>query len=219
MEKNQEPIQQLTEIRNMMERSSRFISLSGLSGVSAGVIALLGAGFAYLYCGNDLGYFNFSKHFTVVSNLTPHHTVLILALDAMIMLALAIISGIYFTTMKARKKGLKVWDATAKRLVINLFIPLAAGGMFCLAMFYHHLFFLISPATLIFYGLALINASKYTFHEVRVLGIAEIILGLLASWLVGYGLLLWTIGFGLLHIFYGMMMYYRYDMLKSNNSR
>ena len=76
--------------------------------------------------------------------------------------------------------GLNVWDSAARRMVINLFIPLAAGGIFCLILLVHHLVFLIAPATLIFYGLALLNVSKYTFHEIRVLGISEIIIGLMA---------------------------------------
>ena len=109
---------------------------------------------------------------------------------------------------------MKVWDSTARRMVISLFVPLATGGIFCLILLYHHLVFLMAPSTLLFYGLALINASKYTLHEARVLGISEVILGLMAAWLVGYGLLFWAIGFGVLHIFYGLMMYFRYEAVK-----
>ena len=64
---------------------------------------------------------------------------------------------------------------------------------------------------LIFYGLALINSSKYTFFEIRYLGIAEIVLGLIASVFVSSGLILWAAGFGLLHIIYGIIMYYKYE--------
>jgi hypothetical protein len=56
-------------------------------------------------------------------------------------------------------------------------------------------------------------------HEVRVLGISEVILGLMASWLVGYGLLFWAVGFGVLHIFYGLMMYFRYETEKWNSEK
>ncbi len=104
-------------------------------------------------------------------------------LDALAVLFLAVASAIFFTSRKARKNGLKIWDNTARRMVINLLIPLASGGIFCLILIYHNLVFLLAPSTLIFYGLALLNAGKYTFHEIRVLGISEIILGLMASWL------------------------------------
>ena len=211
MEKNQEPIQQLTEIRNMMERSSRFISLSGLSGVSAGIFALIGAGFAFFYLDYDQRYFDINRYFSDFAIRKIGHSWMFIMLDALLVLLLAIFFGIFFTTRKANRSGLKVWDSTAKRMVINLFIPLFAGGIFCIILAYHHLIFLIAPATLIFYGLALLNASKYTLHEIRVLGFSEIVLGLIASLLVGYGLIFWAIGFGLLHVFYGLMMYYRYD--------
>jgi hypothetical protein len=214
MEQNQEPIQQINEIRNLMERSSRFISLSGLSGISAGIIALIGAGVAFFYLDFDQRYFDINRYFTEMSYQKLDSSWLFITTDAIIVLALALFSGIYFTTLKARKQGLKVWDNTARRMVINLFIPLTAGGVFCLILLYHHLVFLMAPATLIFYGLALINASKYTYHEIRVLGISEIILGLMASWLVGYGLLFWAVGFGVMHIFYGMMMFFRYESVR-----
>ncbi len=218
MENNQESIHQLTEIHKMMERSSRFISLSGLSGVSAGIAALIGAGIAFFYLDFDQRYFDINRYFTEKTYLKLGSSWLFITLDALLVLFLAIFSGIFFTTRKARKRGLKVWDNTARRMVINLFIPLSAGGIFCLILVYHHLIFLVAPSTLIFYGLALLNASKYTFHEIRVLGISEIILGLVSSWLVGYGLLFWAVGFGILHIFYGMMMYLRYESMKRLNS-
>jgi hypothetical protein len=211
MEISQKPIEQLTEIRNMMERSSRFISLSGLSGVAAGIFALAGAGIAFFYLGYDHGHIRTVSYLSerVYSRLTDSLQFIIL--DALIVLFLACAAAIFFTSRKARKKGLKIWDATARRMVINLMIPLASGGIYCLFLIYHHLVFLLAPATLLFYGLALLNAGKYTYHEIRVLGISEIILGLMASWLIGYGLLFWAIGFGVMHIFYGLMMYFRYE--------
>ena len=217
MENNQEPIQQLTEIRNLMERSSRFISLSGLSGVAAGIIALIGSGIAFAYLDFDKRYFEINGFRSLSIGFHYRHAWMFVISDALIVLILALISGIYFTTRKARFRGLKVWDITARRMVINLSIPLVAGGIFCLNLLHDHLVFLLAPATLLFYGLALINASKYTYHEIRILGISEIILGLMASWLVGYGLLFWAVGFGVMHIFYGLMMFFRYELKSEGN--
>lgn len=209
--KEQEPIQQLHEIRSLMERSSRFMSLSGLSGVFAGIIALAGAGAAFFYLDFDQQYFDINRSFNEMYYLKFSRSWLFILLDALIVLFLALFAGVYFASRKARKLGLPVWDSTARRMLINLFIPLAAGGIFCLILLYHNLVFLVAPSTLIFYGLALLHASKYTLHEIRVLGIAEIILGLMASFLVGYGLLFWAIGFGVMHILYGLLMYFRYE--------
>jgi hypothetical protein len=214
MEENQQPIQQLTDIRNMMERSSRFISLSGLSGVAAGIVALIGSGIAFFYLPVDQRFFDVYVHIGTIPKF--HHNWMFMIADALIILVLALTSGVYLTTRKARKKGLKVWDSTARRMVINLMIPLASGGIFCLILLYHHLVFLLAPATLLFYGLALLNAGKYTYHEIRILGISEIILGLIASWFVKYGLICWAIGFGVLHIFYGLLMYFKYEAVGSD---
>ena len=132
-------------------------------------------------------------------------------LDASLIIVAAFASGIFFTVRKAKKKEQKIWDALTQRLLINLMIPLVAGGFFCLALLYHGYIGLIAPATLIFYGLALVNGSKYTLADVRVLGISEIVLGLIASFFLGYGLEFWMLGFGVLHILYGTIMYYKYE--------
>jgi hypothetical protein len=204
------PLETLTEIRHLMERSSRFISLSGLSGVFAGLYALAGAYAAYKYLGLEgAGYY--SDRLAVERPLNDPTIMRFLIADALIVLVLAIGTGIFMTTRKARRDGNSIFDAAAKKLLINLFIPIAAGGIFCIALNYHGAFVYVAPAMLVFYGLGLVHASKYTRNDIRILGIAEIILGLVASFVVGYGLLFWALGFGLLHIFYGAYMYFKYE--------
>ena len=211
MKQNQtSPLETLTEIKQLMERSSRFISLSGLSGVFAGFYALAGAYAAYNYLGLEgVGYF--SGTFLAENVASRSAKLGFLLSDAIIILCLAIGTGIYFTTRKAKKDGNSIFDATAKKLIVNLSIPLGVGGIFCLALYFHGAFIFIAPALLVFYGLALINASKYTRNDIRGLGVAEISLGLLSSFVVGYGLLFWTIGFGVLHIVYGAYVYFKYE--------
>ncbi len=208
---NKEQLDNLHEIRNLMEKSSRFLSLSGLSGVSAGIIALIGAAVAFLYLDFDERYFNIDQYFRHDMHQQMQSGIRFLVLDAIIVLVLALAAGLYFTTRRARKKGLRVWDNTAKRVIVNLFLPLASGGVFCIILLYHGIVFLVAPATLIFYGLALINASKYTLPEIRYLGISEILLGLIGSVFVGCGLIIWAVGFGILHIIYGTGMYFKYE--------
>ena len=202
----------LNEIRSLMERSSRFISLSGLSGVAAGAAALLGAALAYIYLGarpfdHDRMYYAAAGEM----NRWGMDYATFFLLDAGAVLVLALGSGIFFTTRKARRKGQKIWDALTRRLLVSLAIPLAAGGLFCLALIQYGALGLVAPAMLIFYGLALVNASKFTLHDIWYLGLCEIVLGLLAAFQLGYGLEAWAAGFGLLHIIYGVWMYYKYE--------
>ena len=195
----------------MMERSSRFISLSGLSGISAGIVALIGSAFIFFYLDYDIRYFNVERYFREGMFHFGYKDAMIILFTAFAVLLLALGSAIYFTTRKARKKGLSIWTRTTKLLLYNVAIPLATGGIFCFILLYYRLIFLIAPATLVFYGLALLNGSKYTLPEIQWLGISEIILGLVACMLPGYGLIFWGIGFGLLHIIYGGVMYKKYE--------
>jgi len=115
------------------------------------------------------------------------------------------------TQQRAKKQGRTIWDDTAKRLVINLAIPLVTGGLFLLILLLKGFVGIVAPGTLIFYGLALINASKYTITDIKVLGFSEIIVGLVATYFIGYGLFFWAFGFGVLHIVYGTWMYLKYE--------
>jgi hypothetical protein len=200
-------LETLQDIKKMMERSSRFISLSGLSGIAAGVFALIGAWFAYdhiyeYYANyNENGYEG--KEFQKLK-------LNLLALAAAVLTA-ALISSFYFTWRRTRHNHLPLWDLTSKRLAINMLIPLITGGLFILAMLQKNLWVYVAPASLIFYGLALVNAGKYTYTDVRYLGYCEIALGLINTQFTGYGLYFWAAGFGVLHIIYGFVMWWKYE--------
>jgi hypothetical protein len=209
MENNQQQLEALQDIRQMMKQSNRFLSLSGFSGIFAGVYALAGACIGYQIIHNfieyDRQYGSSSKNYKDM--------VLNCILVCFFVLSLSLITAVFFSRRKAKKNGYKVFDHTALRLMINMLVPLVAGGVFCLALLYHGRSHagLIGPAMLIFYGLALVNGSKYTLHDIRYLGYFEILLGLLASFNVGYGLIFWSIGFGVLHIIYGTIMWIKYE--------
>lgn len=206
MTQQHEQLATLQEIRSIMDRSSRFISLSGLSGVFAGLCALLGAGAVkwYLYSRN----IRYSDLYSLQLEL---ETAIFLAVVAALVLTGAVGSAFYFTFQNAQKVKQPIWNSQGKRLLINLCIPLLVGAIFCLVLLYHGVLYLIAPAMLIFYGLALINSSKYTYRDIRYLGICEVVLGLISCFFIGWGLLSWTIGFGVLHVVYGTLMYQKYE--------
>ena len=197
-------IQDLRQIKEIMDRSSKFISLSGLSGVASGITALAGAWYAYRNIYTESDFYGYQ-----VVTISSESIASIIGLGVVILI-LAIGAGVFFTAKKAKKANQKVWNSQAKRLLINLSIPLVTGGLLSLIFLSRGFIGIIAPLTLIFYGLALVNASKYTHEEIRSLGIIEIILGLISAYFIGFGLLFWAIGFGLLHIVYGIIMHYRY---------
>ncbi|MGQ1784159.1 hypothetical protein [Saccharicrinis sp. GN24d3] len=207
----EEQLNHLSEIRSLMERSSRCLSLSGLSGISAGIIAIISGLYTWWYLGDG----SFAPPVQVTEYFLSLHIFsdrfITVAIIAMITLTLAILSAFFFTYQNSIKQGLKIWDASTKYFLINLFIPLITGGIFCLVLTYHGELYLLASSTLIFYGLALLNASRYTHREIRYLGVSEIFLGLISSLLIGYGIIFWLIGFGVLHIVYGGIMYSKYE--------
>jgi hypothetical protein len=206
----EQSLETLQDIKRMMERSSRFISLSGLSGVSAGVCAIIGAYFAHglirTYLDGEALGSNPAGPGMAREGLVAHMVGL-----AMAVLFAALVSSTLFTWRKARKSQLPIWDHASRKLAINMAIPLAAGGFFALGLLQHGGWNFIAPACLVFYGLALVNASKYTLTDIRYLGILEIALGCINMYFPHEGLYFWATGFGLLHIIYGLIMWWKYE--------
>ncbi|MBT8266656.1 MAG: hypothetical protein KJO41_11505 [Bacteroidia bacterium] len=200
-------LKDLSEIKDIMHKSTRFMSLSGLSGILAGIFSLIGA---------------WRVHDIIYATETPskdaYKSIVIYELEmlqivaiAIIVIILSMLAGIYFSWRKARKHNEKLWDAASKRLLINFLIPLVTGGFFILFLIEKEIYAFVAPLTLVFYGLACVNASKYTLGYTRYLGITMIIIGLLSVYYLGYGLYFWAFGFGVCHIVYGLLMYFKFD--------
>jgi predicted lysophospholipase L1 biosynthesis ABC-type transport system permease subunit len=206
MEPNQDYKQDIESIRKLMERSVKFISLSGLSGILSGIYALLGAWLTWYLINKSSPP---ADYYTLMFN--NNGLALQLLVIALVVLVASLVTGYLLSARISKRVGAKMWDATSRRMLINLAIPLITGGIFIIILIEHGQIILVAPACLIFYGLALIQASPNTYEEVRYLGYSEIILGLVAAWFAGYGLIFWALGFGVLHILYGAMMYKKYD--------
>lgn len=197
-------LEDINEIKNMMNKSSRFISLSGLSGILAGIYALIGAAIAYYLVSNSV------RGYLILDGT-------IFKICAAILLGVALLSigtGIYLTTKKAKKNEEKIWDTSSKRLLFNFLTPLITGGIYILIILNQERYGHTAALMLIFYGLALISASKYSIGDIRYLGFTEVILGLICAFLPSYGFWFWVIGFGIMHIFYGTLMHFKYDLKK-----
>ena len=204
----QQHLETLSDIKRMMERSSRFISLSGLSGIFAGVVALAGAWISYGWLRSYYLRWESTGIFDANEFATLRIRLIILAIVVMV---LAISGGIYFTWRRAKRNNLPIWDVTSRNVLINGMIPLAAGGAFIAGLLYNNLEVMVAPVCLVFYGLALVNASKYTLSDIRYLGIVEIVLGILNLFYFRRGLYFWAVGFGVLHIIYGAVMWWKYE--------
>lgn len=207
MKTEQDLIRDISEIRSMMERSSKFLSLSGWAGIMAGVYGLSGA---FIAC----KYLNFNPDEVVYSSVESgslFFSLLDVILLAITVFILAVGTTAFLSCRKARKRGEKLWNSTTRRLLVNMAIPLIVGGLLILILISKGLIGLIAPFTLLFYGLALYNAGKFTYEDMKILGLIQIGLGLIGSFFVEYGLLIWAFGFGVVHIIYGIYLHYKYE--------
>lgn len=203
---NEKYLNDISEIKNMMNQSSRFISLSGLSGVLAGIYSLIGAWLAYKTIYSETSTLGSYRNLII-----SQEAIIQLFIIATSVIIFSLVTAIVLSSQKAKKSNETIWNNSSKRLLINFLIPLVTGGIFILFLIEKEMLILVAPLTLLFYGLGCVNASKYTLGDVRYLGISMIFLGLLSTWFLGFGLVFWALGFGFCHILYGSIMYFKYD--------
>jgi hypothetical protein len=210
MDNKSKSFEDLNTIRKIMEESSRFLSLSGLSGVFAGLIALAGMAIACLviFKGNILLNNVYFTHLSAEESVSMRSW---LFFDSLLVLLSAIGISILFSYRRSVRQGLKLWTPVSKRMLVYMLVPLITGAMFIIILYNENQWQLIVPAMLVFYGLALVNAGKFTYSDIFYLGVFEIIIGFASALLPEYGILFWGIGFGILHIIYGLIMYRKYE--------
>jgi len=211
METNQSSAEELKTIRKMMEESTKFLSLSGLSGLFPGLFAIAGAVVVWFMV-LDSGNISYAEASESIAGKSLIEIKIQLVIVAMSVLFLSLASAFYFSYRNARQTGRSMFTPVARRLLVSLLIPLAAGGLLAIILLVQNQIQLIIPVFLIFYGLSLVNAGKFTYNEIFYLGILEIITGLISTVFPAQGLLFWVVGFGILHIVYGIMMYRKYEV-------
>jgi hypothetical protein len=204
-----ETLDALQEIRSIMDRSARFISLSGWSGIWAGCTALVGSAIAWTWL-QEPAYSGFGRHSEASVGYFDSMTMRFIYLAACVALV-AFTGGFYFTYRKAHRQGHKLWNNASRQMLLSLFFPLFAGGVFSVVFIYYGCGFFVGAACLTFYGLALISASRHTLSDIRYLGMFDVALGCAALFFPGFGLYFWALGFGVLHILYGAIMWNKYD--------
>lgn len=210
--KDRDYLNDISEIKTMMSRSSRFMSLSGLSGILAGIYALVAATYAHFRITEVSAYTANSNVGEAIGRfLLSYDAIGDLMLAALLTLSLALLTGAFLTIKKAKKRNEQLWNPVSKRLLFNFAVPLVAGGLFCLVLLQYEFIGLVAPTTLIFYGLALLNASKFTVGDIKYLGLANLLIGLVATQFIGFGIYFWALGFGIFHIIYGIILYNKYD--------
>ena len=214
---NINPKEDLASIRDMMEKSSKFSNLSGISIFFTGLLTIIAASLIYFdlgfsYSDIEISYSQLIKNEGNQEDLYKKIRLLIIFAGVVLTISLLVL---YITaSRKTSKEGIVLFNPSFKRALKSLFIPILSGGIFSFFLIHHQMYGLVAPATLIFYGLGLISASKYSYDELELLGFVELFLGVVSSYFMGQGLLFWVIGFGLAHIIFGLFLYFKFDKSK-----
>ncbi len=206
-----ESLEALREIRSIMDRSSRFVSLSGWSGIWAGSVAIAGAAIAWSWL-QQPGYSDIGSTFYASAEHFDRYTINFIWLG-IATFAIALAGVFFFTWRKASRMGQKIWNSASRLMVEQLFYPIFGGSVFCFMFIYYGVGMFVAPTCLVFYGLALISAGRHTYSDIRYLGMLDVTLGCTAMFFPGSGLIFWGLGFGVLHILYGIMMWSKYDKI------
>jgi hypothetical protein len=197
----------LQAIRSMMQRSSKFVSLSGWSGVMAGIYGLLAAYLAQQHLRFDPS----AMEAAALTGLNAYAALSGMMALAGGLLVLSIGTAAWMAQQKARKQGEMVWTAASRRLLTDLAVPLLTGGLLLLGLAWMGYHSLLLPTSLLFYGITLYQAGPITYTALRILGLLNITLGFFALLLPQQAMLFWAAGFGLMHIVYGLFIHFRYE--------
>lgn len=216
MKEQYQELEALQDIRNIMERSTRFLSLSGWSGIWAGAVALGGSAIAFLQLDRYYALYDERGNFDTEQYLNLRNNLFYLGVSVFV---IALAGAFLFTLRKVRKHNGSIWNSASRRFLQNLVLPLAAGAIMVFAFLYNNDLKYIAPTCLVFYGLSLYNAGKFTLYDIRYLGIIEVILGAICLFFPGLGLYFWAAGFGLMHIVYGVIMWNKYDRLHNRTGK
>ena len=185
-------VQDLAEIRHLMESSSRYLSLSGWAGIWAGLFALIGSFIGYT---------------KIQSGYRMYHSDLIFELLplAIAVLILSVLVGVFTSHRKAKRDNNALFNSASKKLIFKFGSILIIGGLFGLLLIYRGMFDLVGASTLLFYGLAILSVHHLTYSSVKYLGYYFVLLGLISMANPGWGIYLWPLGFGIGHIVYGIL--------------
>jgi hypothetical protein len=209
MNQSDQHLEDIKVIKKIMEESSRFLSLSGISGIIAGLLAIAGAVVAKLII---TGTSPAEEWYSVPLTADPagSRSVFLLFADMAVVLVLSLAASVFFSSRKARESGHNAWTPVTRRMLTSLLIPLFTGGLFIIITLSRVPANVTVASTLIFYGLAVISAGKFTFGEIHWLGVLEVATGLVCLLLPEWSIFIWAVGFGVIHIFYGLFMHLRY---------
>jgi len=205
---HQKHLENLSELKSILSKNTRFLSFSGLSGVIAGITALAGE---YLFYNLYLATFSSSSNYADVRNLADMKLFYSALLIALSIIGISVIVGVILARKKIRMQGSTVNRDLLKNTLIHILVPILVGGAICFVASFTDHFIYIPAFLLIFYGLGLFNGSRFSFDDLKIVGLVFMGLGLITYAYPNLSMWTWGLGFGVGHILYGLRVYFVHD--------
>ena len=178
----------LTFIRQTMERATAFTAVPGWGGVGMGVLALAAA--------------------TVAETRITRTEWLITWLATS---ALGLTLGGWTMASKARRAGTTVFSYSGRRFVLSYVPPLLVGALLTGVLVRAGLWSALPGTWLLLYGTGVVTGGAFSVRVVPLMGLCFMVLGAAALFSpASWGNLLMAAGFGLLHIVFGLIIARRY---------
>ena len=181
-------IDNLRFIRDTMERASSFTAVPGWGGVAMGASALVAA---------------------IVSTRARSSEEWLGIWLAEAFVALAI--GVWAIAVKARRVNVPLFAGPARRFLLTLSPPLAAGALVTLALQRAGMMAVLPGIWLLLYGTAVVTGGAFSVRIVPVMGVGFMLLGTIALFCPpAWGTAFLAAGFGGLQIIFGILIARRY---------
>jgi len=178
----------LSFIRQTMERATAFTAVPGWGGVAMGVLALAAA---------------------LVADTRPSAAEW--AATWLVTSALALTLGGWTMAAKARRAGTTVFSYSGRRFVLSYLPPLAVGALLSGVLVRAGLYEALPGTWLLLYGTGVVTGGAFSVRVVPLMGLCFMGLGVVALFgPAGWGNVLMAAGFGVLHIVFGLIIARRY---------
>ena len=177
----------LKMIRNLMERSTQYSTFSGLSGVFAGLVSIVGCLVTQAMGKVDDRPIEFIVTWAIV-------------------ILVAVGADYLLTKRRAAEVGKRVLSRLGRQMVIAAIPGLGSGSLLTFYFMQHKMLANIFPVWMLAYGIAVCATGLFSQREVSALGAAFLVAGAFSLLLPVSGLLMMAITFGGFHIVYALVM-------------
>ena len=181
-----------------MQQYTSYFSLSGFSGILLGIYGLLMVYVLHILTST------YGDGFDGSSQLPIALLEIVITIFGIVMILISLFTLWIRARRENKKQNSKLWNPFSKKTRLQTLVPLIFFIAVLIIVANKGYYSLITPLLLFLYGILLLNVSRVSLKRLRLLAIAEMILGIIAYFIYDNELLFLAIGLGAFHLLYGV---------------